>query len=179
MRTWNFRGGTFRVQYAAMLGVLNAAWYTMHVQSSQRTHQSLAGMRREMEYGELYVKTSRTQGQDRLNSAVAPPKEFKESLEEILNSLLSTEIHTCNFFHEMGNTCACVRPRVHVFIHRAVSIAPLAESCLVFVACECCMRLSPTPGDTRTNGRAPPDHCACRDFAVQIPLAILDKPDCE
>ena len=68
-----------------------------------------------------------------------PPKEFKESLEEILSSMVFSQIQTCNFFHEMGNACACVRPRVHVSIHRAVSVAPLAESFLVFAASECCM----------------------------------------
>ena len=42
------------------------------------------------------------------------------------------QIQTYTSFHEMGHACAYVRPRVHVSIHRAVSIAPLAESYLVF-----------------------------------------------
>ena len=92
-----------------------------------------------MEHGEVYVKTSRTQGQDRLDSAADAPKEFKESLEEILSSMVFAQIQTCTSFHEMGHACACVRARVHVSIHRAVSVAPLAESYLVFAASECCM----------------------------------------
>ena len=49
------------------------AWFPRHyAQSSQRAHQSFAAVRWEMEYGELYVKTSPTQGQDRPNSAAAP-----------------------------------------------------------------------------------------------------------
>ena len=119
--------------------VYNACFLRHYAQSSQRAHQSFAAMRWEKEYGELYVKTSRTQGQDRLNSAAAPPKEFKENLEEILSSMVFAQIQTCTSFHEMGHACACVRPRVHVSRHRAVSVALLAESYLVFAASECCM----------------------------------------
>ena len=97
-------------------------------------------MRWDMEHGEVYVKTSRTQGQDRLNSTAAPPKEFKESLEEILSYMVFAQIQMCtSFFHEMRHACACVRPRVQVSIHRAVSVAPLAEKYRVFAASECSM----------------------------------------
>ena len=86
------------------------------------------------------LRSSRTQGQDQLNSTAAPPKEFKESLEEILSYMVFAQIQMCtSFFHEMRHACACVRPRVHVSIHRAVSVAPLAESYLVFAASECFM----------------------------------------
>ena len=68
-----------------------------------------------------------------------PQKECKESLEEIVSSMVFAQIQTCISFHEMGHACACVHSRVHVYTHRAVSVAPLAESYLVFAASECCM----------------------------------------
>ena len=89
----------------------------------------------EIEHGELYVKTSRTLGQDRLNSAVPTSKDFKESFEEILTSMVFAQIHTCTSFHELGYACACVHPCVCVSINEAVSVAPLAERRIVYNAC--------------------------------------------
>ena len=92
-----------------------------------------------MEHGEVYVKISRTHGQDRLNSAAALPKDFKESLEQVRSYMVFAQIQMCTSFHEIGCVCACVRAWVYVSIHRAVSIALLAHICLVLAASKCCI----------------------------------------
>ena len=107
---------------------------------SQRDDQSFGDMR----WGKWSMDsyTSRPVARwakNRLNSAAAPHIEFKESLEEILSFMVFAQIQTCISFHEVGHACACGRSRVHVSTHRAVSVAPLAESYLVFSATECCM----------------------------------------
>ena len=106
--------------------VYNACFSRPYAQTSQRAHQSFGAMRWEMEHGEV-------------NSAAARPKGIKASLEQIRSSMVFAPIQTCTSLHEMGHTCVCVRARVHVSIHRAVSVAPLAESYLVFAASKCCM----------------------------------------
>ena len=112
---------------------------------SQRDDQSFGDMR----WGKWSMDsyTSRPVARwakNRLNSAAAPHIEFKESLEEILSFMVFAQIQTCISFHEVGHACACGRSRVHVSTHRAVSVAPLAESYLVLAveSAACAMKIS-------------------------------------
>ena len=58
------------------------------------------------------------------------PYRVQRNFEEILSSMVFAQIQTCTSFHGMAHACACVRSRVRVSTHRAVSVAPLAESYL-------------------------------------------------